>query len=229
MALIQKRNKKGITSGSYSRVFDNEELGRLISLVHSTAISNGIELEKLILSKAQRAITDLNEFESILHKEFNDWNVVIVPKSVVRKSSIKSKKEPDFLILQKTGEILNIIELKDGWIFDTKKTGGEFEQLQIFQDEISKKISFITKIYICSFNNNNKDSIFNGLKRIIPKENIMTGKEFCDLLQIDQHELQEYRKKDADQNLKYFISELIKIRKVRQEILKQLSEDNKES
>ena len=47
MAKIEEM-KKSKNSGGYARVLGNEELGGLISRVHSTVISNGTELERII-------------------------------------------------------------------------------------------------------------------------------------------------------------------------------------
>ncbi|CBW54508.1 Pseudogene of Alkylphosphonate ABC transporter, permease component [Mycoplasma mycoides subsp. capri LC str. 95010] len=91
MALIEERKKERITSGSYERVFGNKELGSLISMVHSTSISNGNELEKIILNKCKKVVKDAKELNSILQKEFDDsWDVIIVPKKVIKNSSIKN-------------------------------------------------------------------------------------------------------------------------------------------
>ena len=48
MAKIKDAKAKN-SSGSYARVFNNKALGDLITKVHSTSISNGSELENLIL------------------------------------------------------------------------------------------------------------------------------------------------------------------------------------
>jgi hypothetical protein len=47
-----ENTKPGRIDGGYTRVFDNEKLGALISRVYSASISSGIELERLILAKS---------------------------------------------------------------------------------------------------------------------------------------------------------------------------------
>lgn len=224
MALISERKKKINSSGSYARVFNNIDLGELITKIHSTSISNGNELEKMILEKSESVINDVNDFERILNREETNWNIVIIPKKIVKKSSVSNLKEPDFIVIQKTNETLNIIELKDGWVFDTKKAIGEYDQLLEFQNDISKIVSFRTKIYMCSFNNNDKNEIFKGFKKKIPLEDIMTGEEFCELLGLDYYSIDLERRNHANKNLQYFIQELLKIDIVRNEIVKQLKE-----
>ena len=39
----------------------------------------------------------------------------------------------------------------------------------------------------------------------------MTGQEFCDLLEIDYDEIVEVRKPDAEDNILYFLEELLRI------------------
>lgn len=57
------RNQKGRRDGNsaYARVFNNSDLGDLISKIQATVISNGNELEKIILSQTN-TIDDLNIF-----------------------------------------------------------------------------------------------------------------------------------------------------------------------
>lgn len=47
MAKIRNANPKS-SSGGYTRVFNDENLGKLIQKIQSTVISNGTELEKYI-------------------------------------------------------------------------------------------------------------------------------------------------------------------------------------
>ena len=107
MVLIKDSKPKSI-SGNYMRVFDNKEPGYLMSRVHSTVISTGNELEKII-----------------------------------------------------------------------------------------------------------KEKTVTGFKKRINKEEAMTGKEFCELLEINYDEILEIRKKNVIGDLSSFLSELIKIEKVK--------------
>lgn len=166
MALIKDRKEKPNSSGTYDRIFNNRKLGKLITKIQATSIANGTELEAIILAKAKNmVVNNILQFEQILKRQLPNKEIFIIPKKIVKKSSVSNKKEPDFLIIQKENDILNIIEIKDGWVFDTKKSAGEYQQLKDFQNEISKVISYKTKIFMCSFNNNNKEEIFNGFKK----------------------------------------------------------------
>ncbi len=67
------KNAKGRKEGSgYTRLFDNEELGYLLSKIQATVILNGNELERIILSKSN-LIDDLDQFITMI--ENNDNNI----------------------------------------------------------------------------------------------------------------------------------------------------------
>ena len=55
-----------------------------------------------------------------------------------------------------------MVELKDGHVFDTKKSSGEKEILKKFQSYISKKLQYSTSIHMCCFNSKNKEEIKAG-------------------------------------------------------------------
>lgn len=215
-------NARGrIDGGSgYTRVLGNEELGRLISRIQSTVISNGSELERIILEKSN-IISNLNTFiAETTDGKIND-GVYVCPKRNYAKSkyliydNANKKIEPDFLIfIVEKRRVCKVVELKDGDAFDTKKAAGEKTHLEEFIQKFGSKIPFVTEYYICCFNQSNKDVIYTGFKGCFNKENILTGKELCDILKISYEEIVEKRKKDAKSNFEYFISELVKIPEV---------------
>ena len=47
----------------------------------------------------------------------------------------------------------------------------------------------------------------------------MTGKEFCDLLEIDYQEIVTFRKQEQPENMQYFLSELVNIDPVRNDLI----------
>lgn len=202
MALIKERKDKTVTSGSYERIFGNKELAQLITKIQGTSIVSGNELEQLILNHSNTfVLKEVVEFENILNRNTDLKNgIYLVPKKIIKMSSVKNKKEPDFLVIKILENKILIIELKDGWVFDTKKSLSEYEQLINFQNDISKIISYKTEIYICSFNNNDKTEIYNGFKRKIPMQYIMTGAEFCEILSLDYNFIYNERQKHAKDN-----------------------------
>ena len=126
------------SSGGYNRVFNNDEIGRLMAKVQSTVISNGNELEKLILTKTQN-ITDLDKYLETFNKgEIGDGTYVCT-KRILKKSSYKlDGNEPDFLVfvIKPRSNQCKIVELKDGDSFDTKKASGEQEHLDAFNHHV---------------------------------------------------------------------------------------------
>lgn len=216
------RGRKDGNSG-YTRVIGNNELGQLLSRVQATVISNGTELERMIVERCT-LIDDIDVF--IKNATFNkvENGVYLCLKKTFKKSKQYSKGvekiEPDMLIfLVQDHRICKVIELKDGDAFDTKKSQGEKDHLEKFANTFGAKIPFVIEYYICSFNQNDKEAIKIGFKNIFDYENILTGRELCEILNISYDEIIEIRKTDSQENLDYFIDELLKISDVRERIL----------
>lgn len=204
--------KVNTSSGGYNRVFDNDELGRLMAKVQSTVISNGNELEKIILSKTQN-ILDLDTYiEEVTNGDIPNGTYVCT-KKILKKSSYRMDgNEPDLLIfIVQQRRVCKIIELKDGDSFDTKKAWGEQEHLEQFNLHIGARIPFVSDYYICCFNQTSKEEIVRGFKNAFSIEHVMTGKELCEILNISYEEILEERKKDAKANMEYFYQELMAI------------------
>lgn len=230
MAKIKDCSPKNI-SGSYERIFGNKELAYLVSKVHSASIKSGNELEKIIigLMEVTKIINNVDEFlefglqDGIIETD----TTFLLTKSVLKKSKIidANNIEPDYVIfkINKKKKHCYIIELKDGHNFDTKKTKGEKNNLQAFETRISRQIEYSTSIHICAFNKENKDDIKKGLKNNFNFNEILTGREFCELLNIDYDYIIEYRKKDIDDNINYFLEELYKIDIIKDFFIKKIN------
>jgi len=206
---------KGRENGSgYVRVFDNEQLGYLLSRVQATVISSGSELEKMIISRSN-LITNLDVF--IEHVQSNQPGVYLCPKKVIKQSRYSTDKEPDLLvfIIDVHHNELKVIELKDGDAFDTKKSAGEKQTLEDFTNHIARSVPFAVNYYVCSFNQLNKNDIRIGFKNVFSIDEIMTGAELCELLSIDYDEIKTLRRTDATSNLRYFVEQLMLIPEVR--------------
>lgn len=52
----------------------------------------------------------------------------------------------------------------------------------------------------------------------------MTGREFCELLEINYNQIDSMRRRDAVDNFRYFVAELLKIPEVKQMAVKLLNE-----
>ena len=216
MARIENSKVKE-TSGGYHRIFDNKLLGNLISRVHATSISAGTELEKLVMERVQNTIENLDEF---LHQTAGQDGVFVASKKQVKncKSFDNSKKaEPDMVVFRRQAgkSRCYVIELKDGHIFDTKKASAEHAMLHNFVERNGPRIQYTTSCHICCFNTEDTEAIYHGFKKKIPRHEILTGGELSDLLEIDYQEILSVRKKDGEQNIMFFIKELLKIEKIR--------------
>lgn len=230
--MSEQKGRKDNNSG-FGRVFNNQELGSLISRIHATVISNGSELERIIISLTNQ-IDDLDQF--ILDAECAKLSngTYVCSKKCLNKSKYKiqdtdekNKKryiEPDLLVFKiEEKRICKIVELKDGDTFDTKKVIGEREHLRPFASEFGRQIPFSTDYYFCCFNQNDQNVILVGLKGAFSKNEILTGKEFCELLGISYEDILVKRNKDAENNLDYFLEELVKIDKIKNKLSKLLS------
>ena len=220
------RDAKGRIDGNsgYTRTLGNEKLGKLISKVQATVISNGTELERLIIKRCKN-IENLEEFIEKATISTIENGTYLCTKKIFKKAEKYAKNlqgiEPDLLIfIVEKNRVCKVIELKDGDAFDTKKSLVEKQQLEKFSIKFGAKIPVVTEYYICSFNQENKDTIKVGFKGIFEKENIMTGKELCEVLNINYDEIIKIRKNDMEDNFEYFIDELIKI----PEVIKKLKE-----
>jgi hypothetical protein len=212
------------TSGGYERVFNNQELGDLITKIQATVISNGTELERIVLSQS-KVIDDVDAFIDDVTYGRQREGVFVAPKKCVKKSwRTIPGIEPDFIIfIVEKNRICKIVELKDGYMFDTKKVKGEKENLETFTEKFGSKIPFVTEWYICCFNEDDKSIIKEGLKNEFDESHILTGREFCKILNINYDSIIEQRKNDGIENLQFFISEMLAIDNVADIIKKQLS------
>ncbi|MDO4265616.1 MAG: hypothetical protein Q4C63_04020 [Eubacteriales bacterium] len=228
MAKIRNAKPKN-SSGGYDRVLNNAVLAVLMQKVQSTVISNGTELEKLIYSSAAHTIDDLDRFirDSNLGRVEN--GVYLCGKKSLKKSEKCQYKghEPDFLVFvlsddEEDPRTCNIVELKDGDEFDTKKSSAEHDNLKDYAVFLGPRIPFSVKFYICCFNQNDSARICAGLKQKFTPEEVLTGREFCGMLGIDYDELTQERACEAQDNLLYFAEEAARVPEVQRAVMRYL-------
>lgn len=219
------KDAKGRQDGNsgYTRTLGNEELGQLISRVQATVISNGTELERMIVEKSN-TIKDLDKFIEETTAGETENGTYLCQKKTLKKSSYNIKDiEPDLLVfIVEKQRICKVIELKDGDAFDTKKAKGEKENLETFAKEFGSKVPFVAEFYICCFNQTDKNKIKEGFKNKFDEKNIMTGVELCEILGIDYESIKNKRKQDAQDNFVYFLTRLSEIEEVKEELKKHL-------
>ena len=186
MARIEnaKGRRADQSPSGYTRLFGVPALGNLMSRIQAAVISSGSELEQLIWDRVVQ-IDDLDHFlKTTLHSE--EDRVFVARKQQIKTCKIiRSEYEPDFLAFHPLTRNCYIVEVKDGDQFDTKKAAGERQMLRNFRTDISHSVPYITHIYLCSFNSPTREEVYRGLKRKFQMEELITGRELCDLFRIE--------------------------------------------
>ena len=225
MSKIAKAKGRDINKfgeSGYTRVIGNSQLGQLLSKVQATVIANGTELEKMIVERC-KTIENIDDFiKSVTEGKINSGTYLCTKKILKKTQNYKTciaHIEPDMLVFIVSNQrICKIIEVKDGETFDTKKAAGEKENLIKFFQNFGVKIPFVTEYYVCSFNQCDKEKIHLGMKGVFKLENILTGRELCEILNIDFDDIVNTRTRDAIENFDYFINKLLEIPEVKEVI-----------
>ena len=63
---------------------------------------------------------------------------------------------------------------------------------------------------MCCFNQSNEKAIVDGFKGRFDINHVLTGSRLCEILNINYENIINNRKLDAEENVKYFVSELLK-------------------
>ena len=205
--------KPGRRDGGYARMFDDADLGALISRIHATSIRAGSELEHIIEREAEANQTRIPDLDRFLSNGVD--GVFIADKRTIRAARRIDfpGAEPDYLIFVRRGNrrLCYVVELKDGDQFDTKKSSGEVDSLTRFSTTVGSTLSYETAIRVCSFNQDDKEAIVTGFKRTIDESLVWTGREFCDLLGFDYDAIVEERRADATANRRFLAQQLLNI------------------
>ncbi len=224
MVLLENSNPEEST-GSYVRIFGSQALGLLITKIHSTSIRAGTELEKIIHDK----IKNVGSLDEFLRTDIMPEGSFLATKRQIKKYSEFDSKgiEPDFLIFRRKDneQRCYVIEIKDGHVFDTKKASKEREILFDFTSRNGSNFPFVFQSYLCGFNADSKKDIYEGMKRKINMNSILTGREFCKMFELDYDKIREVRSTEVrvQKNIDYFIKELLNIREVKDKIRKLMS------
>ena len=212
------------SSGNYDKVISNKELASLVTKVQSTTISLGTDLEKKVVEASNRSGSDLNTFVDAFTEGKVKPGKYLFTKTEAKKSKYSlNKKEPDFVVFDIESIAKRkcyIIEMKAGDNFDTKKAASEYSQLKDYTEHFGIRIGCITKFMICCFNQTNKEIIVKGLKNTFREDEVLTGKDFCNLLGIDYNMILSSIEKDAVENTEWLINKIIEIESVQKEMQK---------
>ena len=221
MAKIRDSQPKE-TSGGYERLFGIPALGNLISRLQSTVISSGTELERMIADR----VAPIDDLDAFLQSEIMPEGVYLARKAQVKKCETLNfpQGEPDFLVFKRRmgNQECYVIELKDGHVFDTKKASAERRAMHSFVERNAQHLQYRVHCHFCAFNQVSKDAIVRGFKGKITKREAITGREFSELLELDYDEIVGARQGDQQDNVQFFLQELLCIGKARDIILRLL-------
>ena len=222
MARIRDAQPKN-TSGSYERIFGNTSLGELSSKVQSAVISSGTELEKIISD----LVENIDDLDAFLEQEIMPDGVLLARKRHIKQSKTLdfAGSEPDFMVFKRRNgaQACHIIELKDGHVFDTKKAAAEHQAMHGFIEHNAQHIPYRFQAHFCAFNQQDREAIWEGFKKRIPLAEVLTGPEFCELLEIDYDDIVAVRRADGPDNLGFYLSELVRIEPIRGRLLELLN------
>ena len=214
MARLRDARPKN-TSGSYGRIFGNDELGGLASKVQSAVISSGSELERIVSG----LVENIGDLDAFLKQDVMPDGVLLArkPQMKLSKTLDFSGSEPDFMVFKRRQgvQICHIIELKDGHVFDTKKASAEHRAMHGFIGRNARHIQYVFQAHFCAFNQVDRVAIWEGFKKRIAIEEVLTGPEFCTLLEINYGDIVARRQTDGPDNIEYFLSELVRIEPIR--------------
>lgn len=228
MARLRDSDPKEV-SGGYERLFGIPALGRLMSRVQSTSISSGLELKKMIGEQ----VASIEDLDAFLTKDTMPEGVFLAPKSQAKKCETlnfpqKGPKGPDFLVFKRTtgGQECYIIKITDGHVFDITKATGERQVVLSFVERNAQRLEqcgYRVHHRFCAFNQSSRDNIVLGFKKSITREEAMTGREFCKLLELDYDKIAKARQVDQQDNVRVFLDELLRIDEARAIILRLLN------
>ncbi len=205
-----RREKLGRPDGGAARLFNHPGLGSLISACHAGIIRAGNELESLIERHA--VIMEEKQLTAFLSGEMKT-GVWLISKKLIKsrlKQELGVSNEPDFVMVIICETTCHVVELKDGDTFDTKKSDGEVNSLRAFAEALRRRLpSYMVYIKVVSFNATTKQQIVSGLKGRIGVDEAWTGRDFCGKLGISYESLSLERSKDCDDNIEYFLEQLV--------------------
>ena len=114
--------------------------------------------------------------------------------------------------------------MKDGHEFDTKSSARENANLlQFMSMNVDPLRYFQDYTKIVGFNARNREEIRNGIKNKINLRQAMTGKEFCDLLEIDYETILAIRARDREDEFNGLVREMAEIPEARKAFKAELS------
>jgi hypothetical protein len=203
MALLSE-SYPGRSDGSYTLLFGDPRFGELISAVHSTSIKMGNQLEKLIMDRSK--LITVNNIDAFFNKTLPE-GIWIIPKQVIAKDKrLNFDQKPDMIIVNVNKNTCQVIEMKLGDNFDTKKSKGEVDQIKKYVEKLDKATTYKASFAICMFYAKDRASVVNGFKGQITEKEALTGMEFCEIAGINFKEVNNIISEAQSANRTFFIA-----------------------
>ena len=168
-------------------------------------------------------VPNIPDLDVFLEQEIMPDGVLLARKRQIKQSNTLdfAGSEPDFMVFKRRDGVqaCHIVELKDGHVFDTKKASAVRQAMHGFIERNAQHIQYRFQAHFCAFNQDDREAIWHGFKKRISFQETMTGRAFCDLLEINYNAILRLRSADCKDNCDYFIGELLKIEPVRKQML----------
>ena len=222
MARIRDTQGRQDGGSGYARLLGSPLLGQLISRLHATAIRSGNELETILAQRCSMRSQGLQELLQYAHGDGQQMIEAFFREPIeaffnekVLTDEASRPTEFDVVVLDHRKQRADIIEVKDGDTFDTKKSDGELESMRRVSEMFRRRLGYQADYHFCCFNQSDKAQIISGAKGRFDQHQVMTGPELCELLRIDYHEVQQLRRDDMADNLEFLLEELVAIPEAR--------------
>src|SRR5258708_3708396 len=185
--MVKLSASRGTTGDSAARIFGSDQMGLLFSQFQAAVIRSGFELEELLHTSIPAELwTTLDALNDVSHDPYT-----LPPTQVVFKparpdpENAKKSIEADFLIVDNVDRRFILVEVKEGYVFDTKKADGELASLKNITSWLAQEFAYRTHYFLCSFNQENKEAIVLGTKKRFSVDHILTGRELCEKIGVD--------------------------------------------
>ena len=229
MARLRDARPKN-TSDAYERLFDNAELGALISKIHSTCSSAGSnELKTLISDEIQNTIPDLiiPDLDVFLDEKQTQDGIFLAHTHQIKKSRIL--EGTDFVVFKQQQDVhrqtCHIVELKDKYPSNITEALDNYQTKHtLIKHKIKACDQYQFKAHFCVFNPDGRKMIEQGsdersFKTKITLGKVITGDQFCCLIGINYNNIVEKRRADGPDNTEFFLSQLVMMEGIMKQIL----------
>ena len=201
---IRNYKIKNPSSGSYERLLGNKKYATLMTKIHACVIAQGNQLEHDLYNfmrqnHPQCIVDNLPLLSSILEHSIDNQTFYLLDLAVYQtflqaKNELKIKY-PDFIVILPSKQVIQVVEVKEGYLFDTKKAAGELASLQTITNTFQKHVTYKVNYYLTSFYQTDLTTIDSGLKKVFPRDHLLTGKSFCRLMHINYEQFLKFRSK----------------------------------